>query len=416
MAYQAPFGDNLNFDFIKPYSIPNGSNILFNFFDLNEWQYRKKITIQGQSGAGENYQVLLKIGESSGLTNCDFTLEGCSAKFPSDTNDSGDIRFTKSDGFTPLNFWVEKVEGESPYRIVYVWVKITDNLDNDVDIYCYYGNPNAENVSSVTNTFIREIDGLVGSWHCDEGEGSITKDTSGNNNHGTINGATWVDGKFGKALDYGEGNNYTDCGTSSVFDITNKFSLEAWVKLPPNQPEDLWGRIIDKYRWVQKEGYNLVKAINSHYAHLEFWDTNNNACIVESTTALNDNNWHHVVGTYDNNVMKIWIDKICENTNEVGSRTIKLCSEPLRIGSAYDGNIWHYINGIIDEVRVYKDKALTEEEISDLYNNYGYTTPNYPNKVLVRKRVDPEPSFKFASNTEELKINIDNKYFHHCLY
>jgi len=120
---------------------------------LNNWQYRKKITIQGQSGAGIDYQVLLEVGESSGASGCDFHVEGHSENFPSDKNQSGDLRFTKSDGTTLLNFWVEKVEGANPDRIAYCWVKIEDSLDNNIDIYCYYGNPDANNVSDGDNTF-----------------------------------------------------------------------------------------------------------------------------------------------------------------------------------------------------------------------------------------------------------------------
>ena len=67
---------------------------------------------------------------------------------------SGDLRFTKNDGTTLLSFWVEKVEGTSPNRVAYCWVKINDNLDNNVDIYCYYGNSNATNVSNGDDTFI----------------------------------------------------------------------------------------------------------------------------------------------------------------------------------------------------------------------------------------------------------------------
>ncbi|MCD6124137.1 hypothetical protein J7J62_03075 [bacterium] len=58
---------------------------------LNGWNYRKKITIQGQSGAGTDYQVLLKVGESSGASGCDFHVEGHSSNFPSDQNQSGDL-------------------------------------------------------------------------------------------------------------------------------------------------------------------------------------------------------------------------------------------------------------------------------------------------------------------------------------
>jgi len=121
---------------------------------LSSWKYRKKITIIGQPGAGTNYQVLLKIGESSGVSGADFHLEGHSADFPSRRNQSGDLRFTASDGTTLLDFWVEKVEGTSPNRIVYVWVEVAADLGTNQDIYCYYGNSAATNVSNGDNTFI----------------------------------------------------------------------------------------------------------------------------------------------------------------------------------------------------------------------------------------------------------------------
>ena len=45
-------------------------------------------------------------------------------------------------------------------------------------------------------------EGLVAEWHFDEGAGSVVEDSSGNGNDGVIYGATWVEGKFGKALSF----------------------------------------------------------------------------------------------------------------------------------------------------------------------------------------------------------------------
>jgi hypothetical protein len=121
---------------------------------LSGWAYRKKITIAGSTGAGTNYQVLLKVGESSGAGGYDFHLEGLSAKFPSRKNDGGDLRFTASDGTTLQDFWVESVSGTSPNRVAYVWVEVSADLGTNQDIYCYFGNPSATNASNGANTFI----------------------------------------------------------------------------------------------------------------------------------------------------------------------------------------------------------------------------------------------------------------------
>jgi len=120
---------------------------------LSGWSYRRKITISGSSGAGTNYQVLLKVGESSGATGCHFHLDGKSANFPSGKNQGGDLRFTDADEQTLFPFWIEKVEGTSPNRVAYVWVKVLTDLSTSQSIYCYFGNPSATNASDGNATF-----------------------------------------------------------------------------------------------------------------------------------------------------------------------------------------------------------------------------------------------------------------------
>ncbi|RLI08459.1 hypothetical protein DRO24_01210 [Candidatus Bathyarchaeota archaeon] len=91
---------------------------------LSGYQYRKKVTISGSSGAGQNYQVKLSIGSSSGG---DFHLEGHCVDFPND------IRFTDDDGETLLDYWIEDPTQDP----ITVWIEVKDSLDTDVDIYCY---------------------------------------------------------------------------------------------------------------------------------------------------------------------------------------------------------------------------------------------------------------------------------------
>jgi len=107
---------------------------------LSGYSYRKKVTISGSSGAGENYQVKLSIGSSSGG---DLHLEGHCEDFPND------IRFTDDDGATLLDYWIEDPTQDP----ITVWIKVKDNLDNNVDIYIYYGNPSASSASDGDATF-----------------------------------------------------------------------------------------------------------------------------------------------------------------------------------------------------------------------------------------------------------------------
>jgi len=127
---------------------------------LSGYQYRKKVTISGSSGAGENYQVKLKIGSSSGG---DFHLEGHCEDFPND------IRFTDDDGTTLLDYWIEDAS-EDP---ITVWVEVKDSLDNDVDIYVYYGKSGESSASDGEATFLFFEDGNnLDQWTADEGDWS----------------------------------------------------------------------------------------------------------------------------------------------------------------------------------------------------------------------------------------------------
>jgi len=66
--------------------------------------------------------------------------------------DFGDIRFTKSDGTTLIDYWIEKkVDGD--YAIF--WVEVPDDLSSsNVTIYIYYGNSDATTISNGDSTFL----------------------------------------------------------------------------------------------------------------------------------------------------------------------------------------------------------------------------------------------------------------------
>lgn len=66
------------------------------------------------------------------------------------------------------------------------------------------------------------------------GVSNIVLDGSGNNNHGIIYGAIWVDGKYGKAL-YFNGNNWVIIQPLYNLPNTNEITAMFWIK--PLNPE-----------------------------------------------------------------------------------------------------------------------------------------------------------------------------------
>jgi len=81
-------------------------------------------------------------------------------------DDFGDIRFSASDGVTPLNYWMENSFSESNATF---WVQIPSDLSsNDQTIYVYYGNSSATTTSNGYNTFSYFEDfesGQIGNWN-----------------------------------------------------------------------------------------------------------------------------------------------------------------------------------------------------------------------------------------------------------
>lgn len=66
---------------------------------------------------------------------------------------------------------------------------------------------------------------LVALWHFDDN----AQASRGNNNHGTVSGATFVSGKFGKALSFDGINDYVNVAdTTGTLDV-NRITIEAWI-------------------------------------------------------------------------------------------------------------------------------------------------------------------------------------------
>jgi len=113
---------------------------------LSSWEYKKSHTINPATGAGTGYQIMVNAYYGSGTDNAGNVYLNSHGR-----TDFGDIRFTASDGSTPLNYWMQsQTTGSSAI----FWVQIPDDLStNAATLYMYYGNPTATTTSNGYNTF-----------------------------------------------------------------------------------------------------------------------------------------------------------------------------------------------------------------------------------------------------------------------
>jgi hypothetical protein len=181
-------------------------------------------------------------------------------------------------------------------------------------------------------------------------------DSSGNDYHGTVTGATLTTDRFGnanQAYSFDGSNDYISLG--DVLDPgSNAITVSMWFKWAGNglgSPEYMLFNKESLYEFhVSPEGY-------AQYAFMPNW-----AWYGGSSFAATLNQWKHITGTYDKTVQRLY-----ENGQEVYSRNhsgdIGTNSEPFYFGRRSDGN---FFNGSIDDARIYF-RSLSAEEITGLY-------------------------------------------------
>ena len=267
-------------------------------------------------------------------------------------------------------------------------------------------------------------DGLVGYWSFNEGKGTTVNDESGCGNDGTIHEATWTTGRDGNALNFDGMDDYVEIIDNDSLDLTTNISMCAWINASSFQYSGN-PRIICKYMHPYS-GYSLnIDADDTdHNLLFEFRDINSNWHGAHGVTSLNDEKWHHVVGTFDGITIKVYVDGVLENTVDNASFVIKTNNDSLRFGQTPNVPENEIFKGIIDEVYIY-NRSLSEEEIMYLYylpslknsflfgsvsntTDYGtYSTINANSMVYIR--LFP-PSFKILNNDEKIIISNSQSF------
>ena len=221
-------------------------------------------------------------------------------------------------------------------------------------------------------------------------------DESGNLNHGIGFGAVLTTDMLGDtntAYDFDGFNDYIDI---PVIDLSSgaEISLVAWVR-----PNDITSNTFYNFirqdvptggpppDWLlafQNNGTTLSFGLRAggSYSELD---------ISINDSDFTDGNWHHIVGTYDGTIKKLYVDCI-EVGSQFKSGNIEFGAGTNRIGSMIDKE---YFNGKIDDVRIY-NRALDSADINILCNvvtgiKLLYANNNnvfiYPNPITNRTTI-----------------------------
>ena len=324
-----------------------------------DWKYRKKITFDNseQTENLENFPVLVKLDLG---TDIDYSR----------TEDNGeDIRFTDSDGTSPLKYEIEEwnESGSS-----YVWVKVPqiDGLSSTDSIYMYYGNTGASDAQDAENVWTSNYKAV---WHMNS---ASWIDSISNNLHGVAveQATTTPSGKIGTAGIFDGDGDCINIPATEILRLDGDIVQEAWFK---GTMDGSWSGITnfgetawDYGIWVYENKVNFyAKDLTPDYR--------------EATTVLTSTPWYHVTTVYNATTEMAYVYLDGELRNPPGESIIGSINyaEGSFLQINFPGS--YPFEGIIDEVRIsteirFADSvAATFKSESDNFNTFSSEERRY---------------------------------------
>jgi len=198
-------------------------------------------------------------------------------------------------------------------------------------------------------------DGLIAYYPFD----GNANDSSGNGSHGSVQGALLTLDRYGQPNSAYFFDGVDDYITAAVTDLPTGSvvrTLSLWAKAIPDPTRGValahWGDEAN----LQSFGI-IVNSSPYTWRGMAYGGGNS----VDSGVVA-DTEWHHVVVTYDGEILGIYLDEVLKGTKPISISTEQ---SDLTIGSVSSGSTMLY-NGVIDDVRIY-DRVITSDEIHELY-------------------------------------------------
>ena len=208
--------------------------------------------------------------------------------------------------------------------------------------------------------------GLVGYWPFN----GNANDESGNGNNGVVNGATLISNRFGNANSayYFDGvSNFISVEDHPSIQLTTSLTLSAWMRedtLKLEQP------LLGKGRSFNQTGYALFHRALGQGVSSGMSLVNNtiyNEVFVDQSM-LSIGEWHNLVGTYNGNTGKLYLDGVLINSLD---NTMNLIyNEETKIYFGHEVQYGHirFFEGSLDDIGIW-NRALSDQEITNLYNS-----------------------------------------------
>lgn len=199
-------------------------------------------------------------------------------------------------------------------------------------------------------------------WSFNENTGSTVQDQTGNENAGTITGATFSAGKVGSAMRFSTTN------TDRVEKITpnnipannSAQSLSYWYKVDANPVgPDVAVNILGAGSSAVQCGFRG--------STIMCWK-NGGTELVNTSTLPAAGTWNHVVYTFDGTNHTLYLNGVYQETSTVAANTG--AASDVQVGYNGDSTTEDWENGEIDEVKIW-NYELTQSQVMYEFNRGG---------------------------------------------
>jgi hypothetical protein len=204
---------------------------------------------------------------------------------------------------------------------------------------------------------------LIAAYTFDNDPANGVKDVTGNGNTGIIKNAKYVDGKYGKGLEFDGVTSMVEIASKDILNMKGgAVTVEAWVK--PSKYNDL-SAVVQKWGDNSNRRQYLLCFVGQN-VRFYISGSGNSWPSAASAATVKTGEWTHIAGTYDSKAIKVYINGKLdgETANNEGIFASDVPAWIGGYGGADDkefGSNRHF-PGVVDEVR-YWSGALTDKEI-----------------------------------------------------
>jgi len=170
--------------------------------------------------------------------------------------------------------------------------------------------------------------------------------------------------------------------------ITDSISISVWAKFPLNYnggPNPRRGYIISE-DIVGGTGRNFSLYFQGGSTPkniaFTFWNTDGTAnTLLVPNASLVDNEWHHIVATYDGTTntdgINVYIDTVKTSATALSTGIRSTSNVGTLIGATRESSPIYKLQGNLDELAIWSGSVISEDTIEKIYN----TTKDNPGKV-----------------------------------